>query len=401
MADNRQQLLGKWIVKVKGWVWEYEFFPDGKVTWRDTQSRESGWGRWSMSATLVNMSWSDSQTKESWQLPLPSDGEPTKRTWYASSYYTGPYAIEKQALQHVFPKTVTAEDIEVDVFDVDDPQDHPNYIDKMCTHVAYGIYNGGFWVYLPPGITPYPIEIPEKQLWFLPTGEKVNGTIHGTQDAAVRAAGGVNPNRIAYHKGVGEHVVCPTAFTYKTAPTIVNTASIVVDKLIEEVTDELMGILVMLVVRVAVSTGGSIVNRAVEVRQLKTRDARAKAALERARARRNAVPTVPTIRPKATSSQLREMLRNPNDWFVWATHEPGIVQNQRIIFKGSTNTYANQQVHLLRGTEGIKGTKYGPNKVAIKAGSRPIRPFTGNEFMVDEIPAGEGLHFHQSDLNGL
>jgi len=93
MADDRQLLIGKWTVWVKEWVWEYEFFPGGAVNWRDTRSRENGTGNWSMSSTLLNLSWRNSQTKETWQLPLNSIAN--KRTWYSAPYYTGSYQIEK------------------------------------------------------------------------------------------------------------------------------------------------------------------------------------------------------------------------------------------------------------------------------------------------------------------
>src|SRR5262245_65874587 len=91
--DDRQLLIGKWTVWVKDWVWEYEFFPDGAVTWRDTRSLEKGTGRWSMGLKLVNLSWLDSATKESWQVPLSPLSN--KRTWYSAPYYIGPYQIEK------------------------------------------------------------------------------------------------------------------------------------------------------------------------------------------------------------------------------------------------------------------------------------------------------------------
>jgi hypothetical protein len=94
VADDRKLLLGKWTVLVKDWIWEYEFFQNGTVNWRDTKRLEKGTGRWSMGSKLVNLSWFDSMTKESWQLPLSPLAN--KRTWYsAPSYYTGPYQIEK------------------------------------------------------------------------------------------------------------------------------------------------------------------------------------------------------------------------------------------------------------------------------------------------------------------
>lgn len=92
MADDTQELIGKWTVWVKGWVWEYEFSPGGKVTWRDTRSYEKGEGRWTMSGTLVNMSWNGSATKESWRRPLNTADH---SGWYSSSYYTGNYKVRK------------------------------------------------------------------------------------------------------------------------------------------------------------------------------------------------------------------------------------------------------------------------------------------------------------------
>ena len=92
MADDTQEIIGKWTVRVKDWVWEYEFSPDGKVTWRDTRSNEKGAGRWSLAPKLINLSWSGSSTKESWYRPLT----PSKQEgWMSSSYYNGKYKMEK------------------------------------------------------------------------------------------------------------------------------------------------------------------------------------------------------------------------------------------------------------------------------------------------------------------
>jgi hypothetical protein len=93
MADDTVEIMGKWTVWVKQWVWEYEFSPGGKVTWRDTRSREQGVGRWSSSPKFINMSWFDSATTESFNRPLT----PAKQEgWYnAPSYYVGKYKAEK------------------------------------------------------------------------------------------------------------------------------------------------------------------------------------------------------------------------------------------------------------------------------------------------------------------
>jgi hypothetical protein len=93
VADDRQVLIGKWTVWVKDWVWEYEFLPNGTVNWRDTRSFEKGSGRWSLGPKLLNLSWTGSTTKESWQLPLSP--EQNKRTWYSAPYFTGAYPIQK------------------------------------------------------------------------------------------------------------------------------------------------------------------------------------------------------------------------------------------------------------------------------------------------------------------
>ena len=394
--DDRQLLIGKWTVHVKNWLWEYQFFPDGVVTWRDTRSNENGTGRWSMTTSLMNLFWLNSSTKESWQLPLSAASN--KRTWYSAPYYTGPYQIEKQTELNL-PQT-TQQDPEIEI-DTSGPQEQSNYIDKLCTHVAYGIYKGGFWVYVPPSYAQYPIEIPTNMVFFGNVPEmQVGDDIFDDQATALRASRGINPNNIAYYNGVGGKIICPTAFTLRTAPTIVTTASYVIDELVAEVKEELWGILEMLVLRIALNTAGAVISRSIEVRRLKARDARVKAALENARRNRLNVRPVATIRPKATPAQLREMLDNPDDWFVWATQEsnPSVIEKETITFQGQTNPNANPKVHLLRGTDGIRGLKYGPNKVAIKLGSQHISHLSGNEYLTDEIPAGSGLHYRQSDV---
>lgn len=92
MASDLDLLIGKWTVKVKSWTWEYEFSPNGKVTWRDMNSLEKGTGSWAASPKLVNISWAGSATKESWQRPLTQSND---HTWYHSSYFTGKYKIAK------------------------------------------------------------------------------------------------------------------------------------------------------------------------------------------------------------------------------------------------------------------------------------------------------------------
>ncbi|WP_332682157.1 hypothetical protein [Bosea sp. (in: a-proteobacteria)] len=92
MAGDLDLLIGTWTVRVKGWVWEYDFRRDGGVTWRDQGSIESGVGNWSATSKLVNLWWKGSTTRESWQRPLTNSND---HTWYESSYFRGRYRIEK------------------------------------------------------------------------------------------------------------------------------------------------------------------------------------------------------------------------------------------------------------------------------------------------------------------
>ena len=390
MADT-DLLTGKWTVWVKDWVWEYEFFPDGTVTWRDTRSAEKGSGRWSASPQFINMSWTGSSTTESWKRPLSI----VKQTngWYNAPYYKGPYAREKVALAAP-PLTLPGwsgpdDDVEIDVI-TNDPLSQPTYIDKLCGAVAYGIYNGGYWAYIPPAFTPYPIEIPERVLWFgASRSERVSDRIFDSQADALAAAGGANPDRIAYYWGVGGKVVCPTAFTLRTAPTIVNTASIVVDRLVEEVQRELIDIMFGLVLRIGLSTAGAIINRISEVRQLKVRDANGKSAVQRFREARQKVSGAPQItggpaaeRLQATALDLQgknpgravEVLSSPRTFRHTITGDVPGVNYARIEMEGSMRLSTGANAH------------YGEGVYAWPAGQSGVRTY------VDiEVPAGTGV----------
>ena len=105
MANDVAALVGKWTIKVKGWIWEYDFTRDGRVTWRDTRSRENGVGRWSLAPSVVNISWSHSSTKESWKRPIAPQQQVG---WYDSSHYKGPYGACKIIAPPANPPTIGA-----------------------------------------------------------------------------------------------------------------------------------------------------------------------------------------------------------------------------------------------------------------------------------------------------
>ncbi len=108
-----------------------------------------------------------------------------------------------------------------------------------------------------------------------------------------------------------------------------------------------------------------------------------------------------TLRPRATVTQLRQMLSEPADLYVWGTREQNIAANEKIIFTGQTNPDAPPVIYLLKGRGGLEGTAYGKFKVVIDAkkksgiGSLPGR---AEEFKVDEIGIAEGLWFTHEDL---
>jgi hypothetical protein len=155
-------------------------------------------------------------------------------------------------------------EIDIDVI-TNDPRTQPLYIDKVCEAVGYGIYVGGFLLFVPQGISPYPILVPESMVFFGGgKAERVSDKIFDSRVEAEKAAGGTQPMRVAYFWGAGGRVVCPTAFTIDTTPTIVNTASYVVDELVKEVQEQLV---VLAISIVGAMVGGAILTRLMRVRE--------------------------------------------------------------------------------------------------------------------------------------
>ena len=96
MADDEQEIIGKWSLSFKGqagsWRWEYTFSDDHTVKWRDPLNDENGSGRWIKQGKLINISWKNSTTRESWNCPItPHD----QKGWITASYGAGPFHAEK------------------------------------------------------------------------------------------------------------------------------------------------------------------------------------------------------------------------------------------------------------------------------------------------------------------
>ena len=92
MDADREQIVGKWTVKFKSWIWEYTFGGDGTVSWRDPLNQEKGEGGWSKGGKLINIWWTGSATKESWQCPIRSVDQPG---WVVAPYGHGPATAQK------------------------------------------------------------------------------------------------------------------------------------------------------------------------------------------------------------------------------------------------------------------------------------------------------------------
>jgi hypothetical protein len=113
------------------------------------------------------------------------------------------------------------------------------------------------------------------------------------------------------------------------------------------------------------------------------------------------VPTT-SIRPRASVAQLRQMMENSGDYFVWRTTDGEVAANQPVRFTGQ-NTPGGpntpQAVHL---TRGLRGLEYGKFGVIIKAADFRIRPTAdAAEFTLDadEIPVNKGVWYTQEDYN--
>lgn len=61
---------GRWDVRVDRWNWIYTFDPRGNVSWRDPYNNMTGTGTWENRGGRLVFTWHNSQTTESWDLPL-------------------------------------------------------------------------------------------------------------------------------------------------------------------------------------------------------------------------------------------------------------------------------------------------------------------------------------------
>jgi hypothetical protein len=90
-------IAGVWRVKFKHWTWEYTLTANGGATWRDPLNGKTGSGKWGQAPKVVFFTWTGSNTKESWNLPVSN----RMQGWIDASYGAGPAQVEK--LTGAFP----------------------------------------------------------------------------------------------------------------------------------------------------------------------------------------------------------------------------------------------------------------------------------------------------------
>ena len=108
---------------------------------------------------------------------------------------------------------------------------------------------------------------------------------------------------------------------------------------------------------------------------------------------------VPTVRPRLSATQLRQLKGEWRDWVVWRGRDLDVVQNQAIRPTGATNPMVTDQVSFVEGLEGID---YGPNFMAIRKADVPgiyQPPGIAPEWRAPgEIPQDKGFWYTEDDF---
>jgi hypothetical protein len=78
--------VGEWRVRVDPWLWIYKFDANGNVTWRDPFNNESGKGKWQIHPGTISLTWHNSATTESWNLPIQPSNQKGKTKMSGKTY---------------------------------------------------------------------------------------------------------------------------------------------------------------------------------------------------------------------------------------------------------------------------------------------------------------------------
>ncbi len=129
------------------------------------------------------------------------------------------------------------------------------YVDRRLVAVGYGIYVGGFLLYLND--MDLPIIVPEQYLDFAtadykPINEQVFPSRREAEAALASSDASSDSPSYAYFEGGGGRLIAPTVFSTSSAPRTIETARIAVQQLKEEVQKELVVLCLTLVGGIAV-----------------------------------------------------------------------------------------------------------------------------------------------------
>jgi len=95
LATIQTMQASKWTVRCwdasQQWVWLYTFSGDGRsrtgsVTWKDENNGMTGQGSWFLEGGKLKTTWTNSQTKETWALPINTENWTGSCTMHGKPY---------------------------------------------------------------------------------------------------------------------------------------------------------------------------------------------------------------------------------------------------------------------------------------------------------------------------
>lgn len=456
MTDE-DTLVGKWFVNVKQWKWQYTFFPNHTVKWIDPVAGSKGSGGWKKKGNSIHITWYNSTCTEQWICPIQRLGQ---RVNYSASYFKGEIEVEKEIISPPLTGAFFWKDRDTGFFGSEIADDGRLLSQKLpygsSTTVTLRNYSGlsvklanpalgklSTWQYnsddLYIDIIAQMNGVSELQAW---DGAGVVTSLPVSVILDRAGAMALDSFSFAYYKidyrhsggNLSNYLILeysdsvvidinlndikdnpmpedesksylkngrrwPSSCNPATTPRLYAAKQRAHVTMAEHYADFLAvsssGIFFVLMINPIVAPVTTTAARSVN-----------RTAVPRAVANHVGVDIVPTAtpRPRATQGQLRSMLRNPKDIYVWATFDENVASSQTIKFTGETSKGANPRIHLLRGASALRGNKYGPYKVAIDGNKYRISQVPGRaeEFMIaEEIEATEGVWFGKGDIDGL
>jgi hypothetical protein len=407
MALDEQEIVGEWNVSFQGptrsWKWEYTFSADRTLNWRDPLNNLMGSGRWQKQGKDIIVSWDSSTTDEKWYCPIKPREQKGRIN---ASYGEGEFQAQKivAGAEELQAATQKGDYSTIDI-------DRATKTMKGPTALLGGLSDGySRWLNIQPSGTLIPAEGPPqgkpvsigflgltfadkaRRLLVLRQGWSIGTTGGDVKDAYVEV----------WWRAHDERELELLNNWVKSA----ETQDWAYGNLMRPVADDAVLKDIMKQELAALAAGIAVAGAAAVAVRLLTRFW----SPGRSRGSAGVVdggekPVVPTVRPRATLSQLRELLGKPN-LFVWGTTDDSadIARNQTIKFTGrNTPPGAPPGVYLSRLGKSGPGVNSGNYYVVIDGSKYQINPTKdAMEFRLNgEIPAEDGLWFTREDMKKL